>query len=262
MARRLSFAALLLAAAIYTPVVIGQKAEEHAVERIAVPDVPDASGKRPDLAEAAKKIVEQTNALRKKEGRKPVATATKLTDTAKYFADHMARNDAYGHRADGNSPDDRVKRHEYQFCLIAENIAYAFDSRGFDVGPLADQFATGWEKSPPHRENMLDPDVTETGVAVARSEKTGHYYAVQLFARPKSEAIVFKVHNQSGETVSYAIGDRAFDLTERMIRTHTQCRPAELKFTWPGDKTATAKPAGGDVLIVTKDQAGFAVKKK
>jgi hypothetical protein len=50
MARRLSFAALLLAAAIYTPVVLGHEADEHAVERIAVPDVPDASGKRPDLA--------------------------------------------------------------------------------------------------------------------------------------------------------------------------------------------------------------------
>jgi hypothetical protein len=174
----------------------------------------------------------------------------------------MARNDEYGHRADGNSVGERVKRHEYQFCLIAENIAYAFDSHGFDVGPLADQFATGWEKSPPHRENMLDPDVTETGVAIARSEKTGHYYAVQLFARPKSEAIAFKVQNQSGEKVTYAIGDKTFDLTPRMTRTHTQCRPAELKFTWPGDKTATAKPAGGDVLVVTKDQAGFAVKKE
>ena len=108
------------AATTQTPAVLGQKADEHAVERIAVPDVPDASGKRPELAEAAKKIVDQTNAFRKKEGRKLVATATKLTDTAKYFADHMARNDEYGHRADGNNPDERVKRHEYQFCLIAE----------------------------------------------------------------------------------------------------------------------------------------------
>jgi uncharacterized protein YkwD len=262
MTHGLIFAVSLLATASSSLFVLGQEAEKHEVERIAVPDVPDASGKRPDLAETAKKIVDQTNALRKKEGRKLVATAAKLTDTAKYFADHMARNDEYGHRADGNNPDDRVKRHEYQFCLIAENIAYAFDSSGFEVGLLADQFATGWEKSPPHRENMLDPDVTETGVAVARSEKTGHYYAVQLFARPKSQAIVFKVKNQSGETVTYAIGDKTFDLTPRMTRTHTQCRSAELKFTWPGEKTATAKPAGGEVLVVTKDQAGFAVKKE
>ena len=77
---------------------------------------------------------------------------------------------------------------------------------------------------------------SETGVAVSRSEKTGHYYAVQLFGRPKSDAIEFQVKNQSGETVSYTIGDRSFDLTPRMIRTHTHCRPAELKFTWPGGK--------------------------
>ena len=43
-----------------------------------------------------------------------------------------------------------------------------------------------------------DPDVTETGVAVARSEKTGYYYGVQMFGRPKSAAVVFKVENRAG----------------------------------------------------------------
>ncbi len=37
----------------------------------------------------------------------------------------------------------------------------------------------------PARKNMLAPEVTETGVAVARSGKTGRYYAVQMFGRPR-----------------------------------------------------------------------------
>jgi uncharacterized protein YkwD len=262
MTYHLIFAASLLGSALVSPAVLGQQADEHDVEKIEVPDVPDTSGKRPDLISAAKKIVDESNAFRKKEGRKPVAVAAKLTDTAKYFADFMARTDEYGHRADGNNAGERAKRQGYEYCLLAENIAYAFDSRGFDTGPLAGQFVTGWEKSPPHRKNMLDTDVTETGVAVARSEKTGHYYAVQLFGRPMSKAIVFKVQNQSGENVTYAIGDRTFDLPPRVTRTHTRCRPAELKFNWPGGQTATAKPVGGDRLVVTKNQGEYAVKKE
>jgi hypothetical protein len=33
---------------------------------------------------------------------------------------------------------------------------------------------------------MLDPDVREIGVGVARSNKTGRYYAVEDFGRPLS----------------------------------------------------------------------------
>jgi uncharacterized protein YkwD len=235
---------------------------QNDVKKLEVPDVPDASGKRPDLAAAAKLIVSQTNALRKKEGLGSVTTAAKLVDTAKYFADYMARNDEYGHEADGNTLGDRVKRHGYEYCLVSENIAYSFNSGGFDTEPLAEQFATGWEKSPPHRKNMLDPDATAIGVAIARSEKTGYYYAVQLFARPMSDSIVFKVQNQAGEDVSYALGDQKFALPPRTIRTHTLCRPAELTFNWPGGKAATAKPSGGDLLVVTKGESGFEVKKQ
>lgn len=243
-------------------VAAGQQTEEHETEKIEAPEVPDDSGKRPDLAEVAKAVVEQTNAFRKKEGRDPVATDAKLAATARYFAGYMARTDEYGHRADGKGPGERVKAHGYDYCLVAENIAYAFDSRGFDAGRLATRLVTGWENSPPHRKNMLDPDVAATGVAVARSEKTGHYYAVQLFGRPKSAAVVFAVANRAGEDVSYTIGGKTFELPPRVTRTHTQCRPAELTFHWPGGKTAVVKTSGKDRFVVTKGENGFAVAKE
>lgn len=261
MSYHLTWASVILVG-VGTPLARAQHAEEHETETVGVPAVPDTSGKRPDLAATAKAITDQTNAFRKKEGRGPVAVNEKLTATAEYFAGYMARTDEYGHHADGADPGERVKKHGYRYCIVAENIAYAFNSQGFDTGPLADQFAAGWEKSPPHRKNMLDPDVTETGVAVARSEKTGHYYAVQLFGRPKSAAIVFKVENRSGEAVTYTIVDRTFDLAPRVVRTHTRCRPSELTFTLPGGKTATAKPTTGDHLVVTKGTDGLAVTKE
>ncbi|HEX4613962.1 MAG TPA: CAP domain-containing protein [Urbifossiella sp.] len=250
-----------LMAASLTP-VRAQHVEGHEVEKIEVPHVPDVSGKRPDLDAAAKTIVERTNAFRKTEGRNPVPTDPKLAATASDFAAYMARTDEYGHQAGESGPGERVKRHGYDYALIAENIAMVFNSRGYDTGPLAGHFVSGWEKSPPHRRNMLDPDVTATGVAVARSEKTGHYYAVQLFGRPKSAVVVFRVVNQSGEDVSYAIGDRTFDLPPRLTRTHTLGRPAALTFQWPGGGTTSARSVGSERFLVTKDSSGFAVKKE
>ncbi len=246
------------------PAPPAQTTDEEEREKVEAPAVPDASGKRPDLARVAGAITDHTNAFRKKENRGPVAADAKLTAAAKYFADYMAKNDEYGHTADGKRPADRAKDHGYAYCIVLENIAYAFDSRGFDAGPLADTFFTGWKESPGHRKNMLDPDVTATGVAVARSEKTGHYYAVQMFGRPKSQAIEFKIENRAGVAVKYAIGERTFELPPRVTRTHTRCRPAEVAFRWPGSDEAgsAVKPTNGDAFAVTKDGDTFAVKKQ
>jgi uncharacterized protein YkwD len=243
----------LAAAALLGGAAVAQHAEERHTERIAVPDTPDESGKRPDLAAAARRIVDRTNAFRKEHGKAPVAPDADLTATARYFADHMAGTDEYGHTADGNTPGDRAKRHGYDYCLVLENIAYAFDSRGFEADGLADKFVTGWEKSPGHRKNMLDPDVIDTGVAVARSGKTGYYYAVQVFGRPKSAAFVFSVSNRAGQAVRYAIGGQDFDLAPRMTRTHTRCRPAELSFAHPGGRSETVTPTAGGRLVVTRE---------
>jgi uncharacterized protein YkwD len=241
-----------------------QTSEEENREKITVPDVPDKSGKRPDLARAAELIIEKTNAFRKEEGRAPVKPDEQLTAAARYFARWMAEHDEYGHTADGRRPAERAKAHGYDYCIVLENIAYAFDSGGFETVPVADQFFTGWKESPGHRKNMLDPDVTQTAVAVARSEKTGYYYAVQMFGRPKSQAIEFKIENRSGVAVSYTLGDRSFELSPRMIRTHTRCRPAEAKFRRPGDEGAFAsiKPADGERFAVTQDGDKLAVKKR
>jgi uncharacterized protein YkwD len=238
--------------------------EPEKPEQIQAPKVADDSGKRPDLAKVAERITEQTNEFRKKEGCGPVKADAKLADAAKYFAAFMAEKDLYGHRADGTGPADRAEKHGYDYCLVLENIAYAFDSRGFEADPLAEKFFTGWKESPGHRKNMLDPDVTETAVAVARSESTGHYYAVQMFGRPKSAAIEFKIENQAGGEIEYTLGADKFALPAGYTRTHTLCRPAELTLRGPGEKAeaTTVKPAAGDRFVVTRDGDKYQVKKK
>src|SRR5262249_14670175 len=157
----------------------------------------------------------------------------KLTETVRYFADYMASNDKYGHAADGEQPSDRAKKHGYAFCVIAENIAYEYKSTGFTTEELAKGFVEGWKNSPEHRKNMLDRDVTEIGVAIARSQKTGYYYAVQMFGRPESDQIKFQIINRSGVAVKYELAGEKFSLPPDYSRTHSQCRSGELTFLGP-----------------------------
>jgi len=94
-----------------------------------------ASKRGPDLSEAVDVIVRRTNEFRKKEGHQDVKVDAKLADTARYFAEYMARTDEYGHSADGSRAGDRAKKHGYQYCVIAENIGYEYSSAGFLARP-------------------------------------------------------------------------------------------------------------------------------
>jgi hypothetical protein len=109
---------------------------------------------------------------------------------------------------------------------------------------------------------MLDADVTDIGVAVARSEKTGYYYAVQMFGRPKSKVIGFKITNEAGVEVEYQIEDRKFPLPPRTTRMHEHCRPPKVTFRWPNrDDTTAVTPANGEHHVVFEEKKVLRVKK-
>lgn len=160
---------LLLLAFVQPSICLAQASHSDEVEVIHPPAVkPAADPKAPDLAAAVKGIIDQTNAFRTDEKKLPVKTNEKLMATASYFAQYMAKNDRYGHSADGARPADRATKHGYEYCIVLENIAYRYSSEGIATGELSTGFFTGWKESPGHRRNMLDADVDETGVAIAQ----------------------------------------------------------------------------------------------
>ena len=210
--------------------------------------------KTPDLDETTRLLVEGTNAFRKQEHRPELKESSRLAETARDFAAFMVRTDKYGHDADGSQPAERVKKHGYEYCVVAENIAYEFSSEGFTTNELARGFLEAWKKSPGHRKNMLDPEVMEVGMAVAHSEESDKYYAVQVFARPRSAAFSFEIVNESGLTIEYQLGDENLTLEPRYTRTHEVCcrprssspgrRPrANPRRSSPGGETASSSPA-------------------
>jgi uncharacterized protein YkwD len=247
------WAGVLTAALVLTYVsAYGQSAKET--------DPPPAAVAEPKYKPEVDKVRDQifagTNAFRKKEKRGPLKVNSDLSKAAQAFAEFMADTDKYGHTADGNEPWDRVAKAGYDYCVVLENIAYEFNSEGFTTEDLSKTLTEAWEKSPPHRKNMLDPDVSDIGVGIARSSKTGRFYAVQDYGRPKSAIITFKIANKTKVEIKYAIDGKDFTLAPGFTETHESCRPSELKFQWPEGAEETFHPTTGAEYVIRKNSDG------
>jgi uncharacterized protein YkwD len=108
-------------------------------------------------AEPNREVVALTNSYRAQYGMPPLRVSYLLEGVAAVQAMDMRRNRFFSHYgSDGSDIGDRALQQGYRYCVIAENIAQGHRSpRGV---------TRGWIQSPGHRENLLDPDVTEIGV--------------------------------------------------------------------------------------------------
>ena len=207
---------------------------------------------RADTAEAARLVAALTNTFRRQKNLSLTGPAPQLASSAGYFADYMARTGKVSHSADGSEPAARAKRFGYEYCTVAENIAYIFNSKGIDTAELARRLFQGWKNSPGHRENMVNPNVTETAVAIAHNPRTDYYYAVQLFGRPKSQMVEFKVANRTGDSVEYTLDGHTFQLPTRTTSRHQVCKRPVVEF-----RGKTLQPTNGQQLVIVNDQTGM-----
>lgn len=128
---------------------------------------------------ATAEVVRLTNQYRAKHGRSPLTVSAKLTEAARLHADQMATYQRLDHNISGaRYPDlrSRLDAVRYVYSTAAENIAW--NQRG------ADAVMNTWLNSDGHRANIVNAEVTEIGVAMARSSK-GEPYWIQVFGRPR-----------------------------------------------------------------------------
>ncbi|MEX1042879.1 MAG: CAP domain-containing protein [Pirellulaceae bacterium] len=231
---------LLIFTACVSLIFLGsQRANAQSLEEFHK-DYLESPAEGPDLSEAEQVILEKTNAFRREHDLPPVEVNDQLTKTAAYFAAFMARTGEYGHTADGNQPSERASLFDYEYCIVSENIAKLRRSAEFTTAELGRGFYEGWLNSPEHRAAMLNPYVTQIGLAIAHDPESDRYYGVQMFGRPRSAAFRFKVINRTAETVSYSLSppgsteDQAqtLELPPQAIRTHLQCRPTSIDWAW------------------------------
>ena len=209
-----------------------------------------AAHAQPELSRVERTIVAEVNRFREEQGLAALKAQASLEDSAARFAEYMARTDKYGHEADGRTPAQRASAHGYDYCLLSENIAYQYSSADFGTAELARRLVEGWKASPGHRRNMLERDALDTAVAVARGAKSGRYYAVQLFGRPRSASIEFRVTNRSREAARYRVAAEEFALSPGGIRIHTRCGPDAVALTGRDADTERVIPAHGDRLTI------------
>jgi uncharacterized protein YkwD len=108
------------------------------------------------------------NAFRGENGRKPLVLDERLSRAAAMQAQAQAGRSWIGHSgSDGSTPKARAARAGYHAKIASENVASGQKSFG-DV-------LSFWKQSSGHRTNLLRPNVTAIGVAMAKT-KTGRPY--------------------------------------------------------------------------------------
>ena len=123
------------------------------------------------------KIFELVNNEREKRGLDSLNWNSKLADLARQYSQKMARENFFSHfDRNGDSIAERAKATRItRWKRIGENLFMCEGYQKFTQLALR-----GWMKSPPHRQNILEKNYSETGIGIARS-KNGTIYVTQVF---------------------------------------------------------------------------------
>jgi len=125
------------------------------------------------------RIIQLTNQERESAGLQALKTSPALTQAALEKSNNMLEEDYFAHiSSKGVTPWFWIDKAGYKYVLAGENLAIDF----FE----AEDVVQAWLNSPTHKENMLHPAYTETGVAVATGEFQGgtSIVVVHMFGTP------------------------------------------------------------------------------
>ncbi len=127
-------------------------------------------------------IVNAANGKRIENGQPILKVNRALQRAAEFKANDMARKGYFSHNSPGGkTPWYWIEKVKYNYNYAGENLALNF----VDSLDLVD----AWMNSETHKENMLDKNYTETGIAVKKGVYEGKeaIFIVQFFASPAEE---------------------------------------------------------------------------
>ncbi|MBD2104037.1 CAP domain-containing protein [Leptolyngbya sp. FACHB-261] len=132
----------------------------------------------PAIAEIETSVQQRINTVRQAKGLGPLQSNEKLMQVARNYSKQMARQSFFSHTSPaGDTVIQRVRGVGIAYWVVGENLAK--NTNAPDPATVAVQ---GWLDSPGHRENILHPAFTQSGVGVWRTGNT--YYFTQVFLRP------------------------------------------------------------------------------
>jgi uncharacterized protein YkwD len=119
------------------------------------------------------------NNERVENGLKPLLWDEETAKIAVDYSERMAAENFFSHYdSNGQSVLERAKNAKLKhWSKIGENL---FSCE--DIMPFESFAVKNWMKSPTHRQNILDPEWTATGIGIAESEE-GEIFITQVFIR-------------------------------------------------------------------------------
>lgn len=127
-------------------------------------------------------IIDLTNTERIKNGRAILDVDSQLSDAAFSKAQNMIGQNYFDHFGpNGETPWQYILSNDYAYHYAGENLAMNFDE--------AENVVTAWMRSATHRDNILDPNYQDIGVAILDGVIDGDSttLVVQMFgAKPKT----------------------------------------------------------------------------
>jgi uncharacterized protein YkwD len=161
----------------------------------------------PQTFNAERALLEDANRERVAQGLAPLRWNANLAAAAHAHALQMVQHNTLSHQFAGEAPlQDRARSAGARFTEVAENVA---------EGPSAEMIHASWMHSPPHRANLLDPELTDIGIAVAvGAPGPGSGRAPMLFAvQDFSQAVPELSLNEQEQQVASALAAHGLRVT-------------------------------------------------
>jgi hypothetical protein len=126
-------------------------------------------------------IISLTNVVRQSQGLMPLHPDSLLTQAAHAKAFAMLAANSWSHNTPTATAWEFLDQAGYRYQIAGENLARNYST--------ATQVMSAWENSPSHLANLLNPDYTQIGVAVATgsADATSNTLVVQYMAAPLSQ---------------------------------------------------------------------------
>lgn len=109
-------------------------------------------------------VIRLINEERTNRGIPKLKIDNELNQSALLKAKDMINRDYFEHYAFGLTPWDFIKLSDYNYLYAGENLAMDFNT--------AEGMVKAWMSSPEHRDNILSPDYTESGIGIVKGEFT------------------------------------------------------------------------------------------
>lgn len=174
-------------------------------------------------------VIELTNQERSKAGLGTLKANAVLSEAAEAKARDMFLKDYWAHNSpDGREPWDFIDEAGYVYLSAGENLAKDFNH--------SDSVVRAWMNSPTHRDNIVNSNFEEIGVAVVDGELNGFKttLVVQMFGTPQP-SYTANIGGEESEAAAEVEAEEARQLAEQQ-EPEAQGKKTEIALSPVGER--------------------------